>query len=636
MRRLGLIASAFAMVLFAACGDCGEEPPSENDVSGGDGNVGDGVTDGYQTLPDGRVVDGGDGTGGDSGGGTGGSDQCSGTQELCNGECVSTNLDPNNCGSCGNTCQDGTVCNAGQCVDSCPYGMEECDGRCVDTGTNDDHCGSCGNECADDKACGNGNCVDTVDVGPGPNNCPGGGPAVEVDFGESTTKEVCSGSVATTTFKWAMCSCDEFATGNNVFMDAFDSQKGPYDPENPGYGGGLGSNGRIHIGKGEIYGSIWTSGEQGISSAPELFIRQQMHSQGDVTFGAQGAVDGETWVKGDIGGGTTGGSKIPIGDTLHIPQSSTIGSRIQANNVKRESVNVSQVCNRCKDNPIPVERIVKNHQNNNDNGVIGLKTDALQNPGKQIVLKLPCGKYYLDGVDISSKVTILAEGNTALFIDGDVRSDGDFTIKPTPSGEFDVFVNGEVELQNDIQVGAPAYPALMRFYVNGQWTFKNNGDFGAYIYAVPGGISAAMNNIVLFGGMYTQNYQSMNNIDVHYDRALFEVDEDCPDPDDGGGDAGVDGGMDADGGGGTMCTAEGQNCSSDSECCNDLLCEGGTCGTSCTDQGGSCSSDGDCCSPLVCRDGTCETSSCIPLGETCSADGDCCSGTCGGGSCISG
>ncbi|KAH7147334.1 hypothetical protein DER46DRAFT_665785 [Fusarium sp. MPI-SDFR-AT-0072] len=45
------------------------------------------------------------------------------TKQLCNGACVDTNTDNNNCGSCGNQCvdtEDGdadTCCVMGQCVD---------------------------------------------------------------------------------------------------------------------------------------------------------------------------------------------------------------------------------------------------------------------------------------------------------------------------------------------------------------------------------------------------------------------------------------------------------------------------------------------------------------------------------------
>lgn len=621
--RAGLIALIF--IGLTGCGGCDDEPGSDSDQTG------DAATaDGY----------GADGAGGGSGGGTVHTDDCSGARQLCGGECVETRLNPDHCGSCGNSCADGEVCNSGQCVadgdgegEGCPYGTEACDGACVDLDTNDNHCGECGNSCGDGEGCGYGRCVNAVDLGDAPDQCGDGGPAVDIDFEEEATKEVCSGTVAKTTFKWAVCSCDTISLMNNIETDGFDSQKGPYQPG--GFGGGLGSNGLISFGKGTIFGAMWTSSEEGIASAVEMQVKQQVHSQGEVQFGSTGSVDGNAWIGGDVaterpGGGGGGGEPIPFGENLYAPSDVTIGDRVDvAGDIVRQDVDVSTVCNRCEeDEQIPIEQIVKNYQNNNDNDAIGLDEDVLVNPGEELVLKLPCGRYYLSEIDISSKVTIIATGNTALFVDGDINSETSFTIKPSTSGEFDVFVNGDVTLNNDITVGSTAFPAFMRFYANGLWNFKNNGDIGAFIYTIPGGLQT-MNNLEVFGGIYTQNLGTMNNVNVHYDREILEVDGDCPDPDDGDGgddgDAGTGGGDDT---GTPSCVQKGDSCSTDGECCSDYLCSDGTCGSSCAESGENCSGDGDCCSPLVCQDGVCQTTSCSNLYETCSQDGDCCSGIC--------
>lgn len=652
--RLALLASC--VVLFAGCGGCDDETGSGGtsggttggDVYGGDGSPGDGVVQGDGTASatgDGTAS----GTDGD-GGGSGSDDDCSGTERWCDGGCVSTRLNPDHCDTCNKSCGSDEVCNSGQCVDAeeigCPEGMENCDGECVDFDIDDDNCGSCGNECSDGEACGNTGCVTAIDVDDqGPANCQGG---TDIEIGYTDEKEVCSGTVAKTTFKWGVCSCDSINLMNNVYTDAYDSQSGPYTPG--GYGGSFGANGGITIEKGEIYGSLWTSSDEGFESSVEAQVKQQLHSQGDGCFGPTAVVDGDARIGGDIrsctGEGGSGGGPIEFNKTLYIPSSSNIHQRTQANNIVNQNVDVSTVCERCKEeNRVPIEQIVKHHakDQNNDNDAIGLDADALDQPGEDVVLKLPCGRYFLSTIDIvESKVTVVATGNTALFVDGDVNANGDFTIKPSTSGELDVFINGAVELQNQVDVGSPAYPAYTRMYANGLWQFKNDGVFGAFVYAIPGGINL-MNNLEYFGGLYTQSFTTMNLINVHYDREVLDLDRDCPEPDDGGGggDGGDDagggtggddaGGTTADGGssdGGTTCTPEGDNCSTNSECCNNLLCDNGTCGSDCAESGDGCSSDGDCCSPLVCSDGTCGTSSCNNLYESCSQDSDCCSGLC--------
>ncbi len=73
----------------------------------------------------------------------------------CDGACVDTQRDSNNCGGCDNFC-DELACVSGQCA--CPGGTQECDGFCVDTQTDASNCGFCGNFCLD--FCESGNCLE--------------------------------------------------------------------------------------------------------------------------------------------------------------------------------------------------------------------------------------------------------------------------------------------------------------------------------------------------------------------------------------------------------------------------------------------------------------------------------------------
>lgn len=78
------------------------------------------------------------------------------TGELCSGACVSTTIDEQNCGECGNACGDGQSCVNGEC--QCPGGAELCDGVCVDTTSDVQHCGACA-----DSACNTGDlCIEGV------------------------------------------------------------------------------------------------------------------------------------------------------------------------------------------------------------------------------------------------------------------------------------------------------------------------------------------------------------------------------------------------------------------------------------------------------------------------------------------
>lgn len=67
-------------------------------------------------------------------------------QRRCGVDCVNTDTDLTNCGSCGVSCRSGTVCDNGACV--CPSGQTECGGRCVDLANDSMNCGRCSVACA--------------------------------------------------------------------------------------------------------------------------------------------------------------------------------------------------------------------------------------------------------------------------------------------------------------------------------------------------------------------------------------------------------------------------------------------------------------------------------------------------------
>lgn len=63
----------------------------------------------------------------------------------CNDSCLTFQRDINNCGSCGNKCQDCEEC---------------CAGKCVDFNTSNENCGECGNICPANTYCCDGRCLE--------------------------------------------------------------------------------------------------------------------------------------------------------------------------------------------------------------------------------------------------------------------------------------------------------------------------------------------------------------------------------------------------------------------------------------------------------------------------------------------
>jgi hypothetical protein len=70
----------------------------------------------------------------------------------CAGMCKDTQVDPQNCGTCGTVCGMGMTCVMGICT--CAPGTTKCNNMCVDTGTSLNNCGGCGVVCAPPHATG--------------------------------------------------------------------------------------------------------------------------------------------------------------------------------------------------------------------------------------------------------------------------------------------------------------------------------------------------------------------------------------------------------------------------------------------------------------------------------------------------
>jgi hypothetical protein len=79
---------------------------------------------------------------------------CPAPNTNCGTTCTNTQTDPNNCGSCGHSCNGGS-CVGGRCNCSSAPGLTLCGNTCVNLQTDPANCGSCGNVCPPGTTCGN-------------------------------------------------------------------------------------------------------------------------------------------------------------------------------------------------------------------------------------------------------------------------------------------------------------------------------------------------------------------------------------------------------------------------------------------------------------------------------------------------
>ncbi len=536
-------------VVALSCGgsdEGGVGSPSAGGAEGSGARPGQGGEDGLQlggapsNIPGAGGVDGGASPVG-----------CPIYRTRCDGMCVPTHADPDNCGACGNVCEGEQVCSAGVCSDGCAPGLAACDNACVDLANDSAHCGECGSACEAGKGCADGRCVDSVPLGPSPKKCDGGGPPIRVG---DEPGDKCLGDLAQTTFRWSLCSCTDLNVSAKLSTDAYDSTTGPYAPGEIGGGVGVDRDVTNWSEAVTVGGTLWVAGTDAYSSSgPASEVKADLHLGGSWKASTPLRVAGPAYVVGSLSGVTVAG--------------------------KTETVkSVAPACDCAENKLIPVASIVEARRVSNDNDAIGLEPSVLDSPGSALRLDLPCGNFYFTKIETSLDTTIHVHGRTALYVAGDVAASSSLAIVLDPEAELDLFVAGTLRVSDTFVFGSPNYPALSRAYVGGaeKITLSDDVRLAGQLYAASSEqlVWSAKNEI--YGAVFAGNFRSSDVTAIHYDRGVLKAGEDCPDGGEGG--------------------ATGTECGS-CEDCNNQACKNGACGE--------CGADSDCCAPLVCQGGSC-------------------------------
>jgi Stigma-specific protein, Stig1 len=167
---------------------------------------------------------------------------CSGT--MCSGRCVSTDVDPANCGMCDHPCKQGQACVKGMCA--CPAGQTACNGACVDTQIDGLNCGMC------DHICGGvitGSSSASSGTGGGGGAGGAGGSTSSNSASSSSASSSASGSTSTSS---ASSSSSSSASGSS----SSSSSSG-------GMGGAGGAGGATSSGSSSGTGGAGGSGDEG-------------------------------------------------------------------------------------------------------------------------------------------------------------------------------------------------------------------------------------------------------------------------------------------------------------------------------------------------------------------------------------
>jgi hypothetical protein len=382
----------------------------------------------------------------------------------------------------------------------------------------------------------------------------------------------CAGTVAQTTFTWALCSCKDVNASDLLLTDAYDSTKGPY-PQ-PGYlGGGVGLDNQFQSSSSvQVGGALWASAQAGLNSSSDTSVKEELHVGGPLnaqlfTVGYDGFVNG-----------AVSGSPATFDKNLTVPNGVTpSGTTVKGTLLHvAPPVSVPPPCACQPGQLLPTAAMVASFKTNNDNATIGLDPKVLTGPAAPTRLDLPCGVYYLDSITTSVSVAVVAHGNTALVIGGDIAPSSSLTITLDPTAQLDLLVGGTINTSDTLAIGSPNYPALSRTYVGGSaaLTFSSGATLASNLYAALAHVDWSAGTDI-YGSVFAGDFSGSSRVAIHYDSAVLQDGNSC---------------------GNTPPNAPPTSCGTCKDCGNQA-CVNGTCGA--------CTSSAQCCAPLICENGKC-------------------------------
>ena len=412
--------------------------------------------------------------------------------------------------------------------------------------------------------------------------CAGKGPPIVV--GDSGSAARCSGQVAASAFRYAMCLCQGLSASSPITVDAFDSTMPGQTTF--GNGGSVGVNSNVNAGDLSVGGTLQVAGaltiNNRVSAGVDLLLADTLSANVGATVGRNAQINGDVKCNGAAGSlKITGNLTYPSTRTL-TATSPIIGS------TTRNNVSVAAPCDCAANSIFNIAGYVTERATSNDNAAIGLDAGQLTNFSGDQTLNLTCGRFYLSRIGGAGKLTLNVSGRTALFIGGDVNLTNDFTVNLGASGELDLFINGGLTSSAPLVFGNKDAPARVRLYMGGSRNINLAAGSTIYgnIYA-PESALVTSGALTVYGAIFVRSFNPSSSVTIHHDVAILRAADDCTNPGTGGGGT-VD--MSGGTGGGTSTCSRCQDCGGQA-------CKAGSCGA--------CTTGADCCSPLSCKLGKC-------------------------------
>ncbi|NVJ25709.1 hypothetical protein HUW62_31260 [Myxococcus sp. AM011] len=351
--------------------------------------------------------------------------------------------------------------------------------------------------------------------------CASTGPLLLV--GDSVTGEkVCSGHLAERAFRFALCSCDRLAFSAALTTDAFRSSLGKYVPGGQGgavaTNGGVAANDTLRVG-----GGFSAGGADGISLGRGLSVGGGLYSGGPLTGNVSAQVTGDAWVRGDVGL-----ASLTVEGKLAVPAGNLMSGTVTASEVLREPVESVAPC-ACDDaSRVDIRGLIANHAEHNHNAAIDLDASSLEGFTGERTLELPCGRFFLTGIEGQGRLNLVVRERTALFVRDAVVIGERLSVEVVPPGELDLFIGGDVTVAGQLLLGSVDAPARVRVYSAGTGTLGiSAGSVIAGNFYAPGATMTLSGNAEVYGSLFVRHIEASGALGLHYDADVLTLGSAC-------------------------------------------------------------------------------------------------------------
>jgi hypothetical protein len=326
---------------------------------------------------------------------------------------------------------------------------------------------------------------------------------------------ICSGGLAAELSRYALCSCASLGFDSQTQSDSFDSSGASGDQH---AGAAIGSDGNLTTdAELTVGGALIISGSGGAILNAHLESHQSLRIGGPLDArNADTVCDGDAFVTGDIDG------QVKIAGTLHVPASAMVAPSVMAAMTAVAPVTIEPPCAACNPALLPdLPATIAAVTGQNDDATIGLAPDALDGKDGPGAIDLPCGRYFVTAIDLSSSLALRVHGRALLAVAGDVSLRDALDVALDPDAELDLVIGGSLTSQGGDPLGSKPSPAGVRIWVAGSSvTLVKRPQVSAVVIA-PRAAVAAPDGLDLSGSVAAMSFQSGGSLGLHFDRALL-------------------------------------------------------------------------------------------------------------------